>query len=85
MQPVGNILVDALSLFWGNKGRDDEVDVGEAKDDGDGESRFDGRPEVGEFALVEVNIDETGGDEKVNDGEGIGDDVEDKIWMWVSI
>ncbi len=43
MQPIGQVLVDILVRAIGrDEGRDDEVEVGEGEEDGDGESGSEG-------------------------------------------
>lgn len=69
MQVVWQLLVDALAGRWGNVWCDGEVDVGEEEEDGHGESGVDRRCPVGEFTagFGEVDVDETAGDEDVDD------------------
>lgn len=67
MEVVGNVLVDALALLWGNKGSSDEIEVGETEDDGDGEGGADGGVEVGELGLVEVDVDEAQCNKEIDD------------------
>lgn len=77
MEPVRELLVDVLVGSLGrDKGGDDEVDVGEEEEDGDGERRLEGRVPVVDVS-VEVQPDEAKGDKRVDHGEWVRDDVED--------
>ena len=55
-------------------GGNDEVDVGEKEEDDNGEGRGEWRVPVPGLA-VQVEVDETAGDEDVDDGERVGDDA----------
>lgn len=76
VDPVGEGLVDVLAILRGHKGGDDEVDVAEHEEYDDGEAGADGGVPVPGLA-VEVEVDEAGGDEAVDDGEGIRDEAGD--------
>lgn len=76
MQVVGELVVDTLTGGGGHVGCDDEVALGEKEEDGDGESGADAGVPVGEARFAgEVDPDEAGGDEDVDDGEGVGDEA----------
>ena len=77
VDPVGKIVVDVLALLRGNKGSNSEVDVAEHEEEDDGETGADGRVPVPGLA-VEVEMDETAGDEGVDDSEGIRDETRDR-------
>ncbi len=67
---VGKALVDVLALGRRHKRRNDEVDVAEAEESGDGDGCLDRGVPV-EFFAVAVEVDEAGGDKGVDDGEGV--------------
>lgn len=89
MQVVWELVVDALACGWRDVRRDHEVDVGEEEEDGDGEGCADSGGPVGETrGFGEIDPNETGGYEHVDDGEGVGDEavvvslVSDKAGVW---
>ena len=67
-------LVDALAVGGWHKGREDEVDVAEAEEGGDGEGGLDGRVPVVGFAVA-VEVDEAACDKNVDDGERVRDEA----------
>lgn len=75
VDPVGKVLVLVLV---GGRGRDegsnDEVDVAEQEEDDDGERSAEGRVPVPSGA-VEVKVNETAGDEDVDDGKRVRDEA----------
>lgn len=76
VQVVWELVVDALACGRWDVRRNHEVDVGEEKEDGDGEGRADPRGPVGETrGTGEIDPDETGGYERVDDGERVGDEA----------
>lgn len=76
MQIVGEFVVDALAGRGGHVGCHDEVALGEEEEDGDGKGGADAGVPVGEARFAgEVDPDEAGGDEDVDDGEGVGDEA----------
>lgn len=85
MQVVRQVVVDVLvGRLRRDVGGNDEVDVGEQEEDGDGERGLDRRVPVVLFA-VEVEVHETAGDEDVDNGERVGDDVENCGALEISV
>lgn len=76
VQVVGEFVVDALAGRGGHVGCHDEVALGEEEENGDGEGGADAGVPVGETRFAgEVDPDEAGRDEDVDDGEGVGDET----------
>ncbi len=71
---VGQGVVDALALLGRDEGGDDEVDVAEKEEDGDGEGRLERGVPVPRGAVA-VEVDEGAGDEDVDDGERVRDEA----------
>lgn len=78
VEVVRQRLVHRDTVRRGYERRDDEVDVAGEEEDGDGQGGAEGRVPVVMLA-VRVEPDEAEGDEGVDDGERIGDDVEDEV------
>lgn len=58
----------------GDEGREDEVQVAEEEEDNHGEGGAEGRVPA-ERGAIEVEVGEAGGDECVDDGQGVGDEA----------
>lgn len=68
------MFVDALAVLGRDKGGDDEVDVAEQEENGDGKGRLErGVPVPG--LSVAVEVDQSTGDEDVDDGERVRDET----------
>lgn len=78
VQPVRQGLVHRHAVSRRHEGCDHEVDVAGEEEDGDRQGGTEGRVPVVLLA-VGVEPDEAKGDEGVDDGERVGDDVEDEV------
>lgn len=77
VQVVGQVIVDVLvGRLRRDVRRDDEVDVGQQEEDGDGQRGLDRRVPV-VLVAVQVEVHEAARDEDVDDSQRVGDDVED--------
>ena len=75
VDPVWQGLVDVLALLGRHEGGDDEVDVAEHEEYDDGQGRAEGRVPV-PLVPLDVEPDQAGCDEGVDDGQGVGDKTE---------
>lgn len=80
MQIVWELVVHALARGWRHVRRNHQVQVGEEEENGDGEGGADSGGPVGEARFVgEVDPDEAGGYEDVDDRKGIGNEAFDGL------
>ena len=78
--PVWQVSVDRGTWSWWDEGSDGEEQVGEEEEDGDGEGGADSGGPVGEARFVgEVDPDEAGRHEDVDDREGVGNETFDGL------
>ena len=80
MQIVRELVVHALARGWRHVRRNHQVQVGEEEENGDGEGGADSGGPVGEARFVgEVDPDEAGEYEDVDDREGVGNETFDGL------
>lgn len=78
MKPVGKVVVDVLAFLRRHERRNNEIDVAEEEENDDGKGGANGRIPVPGLA-VEVEVDEAQGNKCVDDGQGVRDEVENKV------
>lgn len=78
VNPVRERLVDVLAILRGGKGGKYEVDVAEHEEDDDGHAGGHGRVPV-PLGTVDVKVEETGRHKGVDNGERVGDKVENEV------
>lgn len=79
VDPVGQGLVDVLTLLGRHEWGDDEVDVAEHEKDDDGQGGAEGRVPV-PLVPLDVEPDQAGCDEGIDDCERVGDKT-GKKWL----
>lgn len=82
MNPVRKVLVDVLAIFRGHERCNDEVDVAEKEEDDDWVGGLDRRIPV-PLGTVTVEMDQSTGNEDVDDGKRVGDEAVEKLLVYL--